>query len=105
MLMNLVNIRYADPPVFLDVSSVINQYQLDGLANLGLTFATVNTQSANGTVSYTDRPTITYNLLSGDKLARSLMTPIPPTSIMSLIEAGWPSELVLRIAVHSINGI
>ena len=105
MLMNLVNLRYADPPVFLDVASVISQYELDSLANLALTFATTNAQSAGGTVSYTDRPTITYNLLSGDKFARSLMTPIPPASIMSLIEAGWPAELVLRLTVHSINGI
>ena len=105
MLMNLVNLRYADPPVFLDVASVISQYELDSLANLALTFATTNAQSAGGTVSYTDRPTITYNLLSGDKFARSLMTPIPPESIMSLIEAGWPAEFVLRLTVHSINGI
>jgi hypothetical protein len=105
MLMNLVNLRYADPPVFLDVASVISQYQLDSLATLGLNFASTNSQSASGTVSYTDRPTITYNLLSGDKFARSLMTPIPPASIMSLIEAGWPAELVLRMAVHSINGL
>lgn len=105
MLMNLVNLRYGDPPVFLDVASVISQYELDSLASLGLGFATTNSQSAGGTVSYTDRPTITYNLLSGDKFARSLMTPIPPASIMSLIEAGWPAELVLRLTVHSINGI
>jgi hypothetical protein len=105
MLMNLVNIRYADPPVFLDVASVISQYELVSLASLGLTFTTTNAQSVGGTVSYTDRPTITYNLLSGDKFARSLMTPIPPESIMSLIEAGWPAEPVLRLAVHSINGI
>ncbi len=59
MLMNLVNLRYADPPVFLDVASVISQYELDTLANLALTFATTNAQSAGATVSYTDRPTIT----------------------------------------------
>ena len=105
MLMNLVNLRYGDPPVFLDVASVISQYELDRLANLGLTFTMTNSQSVGGTVSYSDRPTITYNLLSGDKFARSLMTPIPPASIMSLIEAGWPAELVLRLTVHSINGI
>ena len=104
-LMNLVNLRYADPPVFLEVASVISQYQLDSAANLALTFAMTNAQSAGGAVTYSDRPTITYNLLSGDKFARSLMKPIPPASIMSLIEAGWPAELVLRLTVHSINGI
>ncbi len=105
LLMNLVNLRYADPPVFLEVASVISQYQLDSAANLALTFASTNAQSAGGAVTYSDRPTITYNLLSGDKFARSLMKPIAPASIMSLIEAGWPAELVLRLTVHSVNGI
>ncbi len=105
MLMNLVKLRYADPPVFLEIGSVISQYELDSLADLALTFAATNAQSLSGAVTYSERPTITYNLLSGDKFARSLMTPIPPASIMSLIEAGWPAELVLRMTVNSINGI
>jgi hypothetical protein len=33
------------------------------------------------------------------------MTPIPPTAVLSLIQAGYPSDMVLRISVHSINGI
>ncbi|MGC8490984.1 MAG: hypothetical protein ACP5SH_04525 [Syntrophobacteraceae bacterium] len=105
MLMNLVKLRYADPPVFLEVSSVISQYELGSLANLGLIFSRPDVQSVGGSVSYAERPTITYTLLSGDKFARSLMTPIPPASIMTLIEAGWPAELVLRMTVNSINGI
>lgn len=111
MLMNLVKLRYSEPPVFLDVASVISQYQVDSLVNLGFTWASpvtsalTNTQSVGGAVRYTDRPTITYNLLSGDKFARSLMTPIPPAAIMSLIEAGWPAELVLRLTVQGINSI
>jgi hypothetical protein len=105
MLINLVRLRYADPPVFLEVASVISQYELDRLANIGLAFAVSNAQSVGGALTYAERPTISYNLLSGDKFARSLMTPIPPASIMSLIEAGWPAELVLRMTVNSINGI
>jgi hypothetical protein len=30
-LLNLIKIRYADVPVFLDVTSIINQYALDSL--------------------------------------------------------------------------
>jgi hypothetical protein len=111
MLMNLVKLRYSEPPVFLDVASVISQYQVDSLVNLGFTWASpvtsalTNTQSVGGSIRYSDRPTITYNLLSGDKFARSLMTPIPPAAIISLIEAGWPAEFVLRLGVQGVNGV
>jgi hypothetical protein len=37
MLFNLVKIRYGDAPVFMDVSSVISQYQIAGQVNLGAT--------------------------------------------------------------------
>lgn len=111
MLMNLVRLRYSEPPVFVEVASMISQYQIDSLVNVGFTWAgpitsaLTNTQSVGGSVRYSDRPTITYNLLSGDKFASSLMTPIPPAAIMSLLEAGWPAEHVLRLAVQGINGI
>jgi hypothetical protein len=106
-LMNLVKLRYSEPPVFLDVASVISQYQFDSGVNLGFTWISPSTvtQSVGGTAHYIDRPTITYNLLSGEKFARSLMMPIPPAAIMSLLEAGWPAESVLRLTVQGINGV
>src|SRR5574342_991360 len=39
MLFNIVKIRYGDAPVFLDVSSVISQYQIAGQISLGATFS------------------------------------------------------------------
>ena len=54
---------------------------------------------------YTDRPTITYAPLVGERFARSMMTPLPPPAILSLIQAGYPVDAVLRLAVHEINGI
>jgi hypothetical protein len=33
------------------------------------------------------------------------MTPIPPSSILFLLQAGWPAELVMPFAVEAINGI
>ena len=37
MLLNMVKIRYGDAPVFLDVSSVISQYQISGQFSAGAT--------------------------------------------------------------------
>ena len=54
---------------------------------------------------YTDRPTITYAPLAGERFARSLMTPIPPAALLSMIQAGNPVDFVLRLGVHVVNGI
>jgi hypothetical protein len=98
MLLNVVRLRYGDTPVFLDMASVINQYAVEG--SLGY-----NSSSVTGQGTYTDRPTITYLPVSGDKFARGLVTPIPPPVILNLIQAGYPADLVLRLCVNAINGI
>ncbi len=108
MLYNLVKIRYGDAPVFLDVSSVISQYQIGGQISLGATlnnnpWSTSETLGATG--NYVERPTITFTPIIGDKFARSLMSPIPPSAILSLVQGGYPVDLVFRLLVHEINGL
>lgn len=111
MLINMVKLRYGDTPVFLDVASVISQYSVESQVDLRfswvhpVTQVATNSQSAGGAVRYIDRPTITYMPLSGEKFARSLMKPLPPPSVLSLIQAGYPIDLVLRVCVQSVNGI
>ena len=110
MLVNMVKLRYGDTPVFLDVASVINQYSIETQVDLRLTWmhpeiTTGDSQSTGAAARYIDRPTITYTPLSGERFARSLMRPIPPPAILSLIQAGYPIDLVLRTCVHSINGV
>ncbi|TMB61641.1 MAG: hypothetical protein E6J54_31255, partial [Deltaproteobacteria bacterium] len=100
MLLNLVKIRYGDAPVFLDVASVINQYAVEGSIGYSGNWA-VNNQlpwpynalhSWASLGKYTDRPTITYSPLSGERFARNLMTPIPPAAILNLLQAGYPVD-------------
>ena len=110
MLLNLLKVRYADAPVFLDITSVISSYEFHGEAGIfgqqapegraGDSFLGAN---VNG--SYTDRPTITYSPLSNDKFAKSLMAPIPVSGIVLLVQAGYPADIVLRICANSVNGI
>jgi hypothetical protein len=91
MLLNLVKIRSALGGVF-STSGVV-----PGVPNSSLTLG------AQG--QFTDRPTITYTPLAGERFARSLMTPIPPAALLSLIQAGNPVDVVLRLAVHVVNGL
>lgn len=115
MLLNIVRLRYADAPTFMDVSSVISAYTLQagvqGAANVNIgtpnNTTTLPDASTNVTVgsTYNDRPTISYTPLSGRKFAQSLLQPIPPFAIFSLITAGYPVDVVLPVTVRAFNGI
>lgn len=108
-LINIVRLRYADSPLFMDITSVINSYSQSGTLSAGATVRPTNPNGndfplgAAGTWSNT--PTVTYQPLGGDKFTRSLLRPIAPTSILQMLQAGWPAELIFRLAVRSVNNI
>ena len=109
-LLNIVKIRYADMPLFMEVASVVSGYTLEGSVNLG---GTVSSQDAVqgdffslGTAGkYTDRPTITYAPITGQQFNKSFMTPIPPGAILFLMQSGWSVDMVFPLTVDSINGL
>ena len=105
MLLNLVKIRYVDAPVFMEVSSIISQYSIEGEINLSATWSNSDSQTVGGSGKYTDRPTITYNPLTGEKFSRSLVTPIPIRGFLFLIQTGFPVDFMFRIGVQTINGV
>ena len=109
MLLNLLKVRYHDAPVFMDVSSVINAYELTGDVSLSGQLSGVGRgdQFANLGVTgrYSDKPTISYQPLAGDKFTRSLMLPIPIQGVLFLIQSGYPADFVLRCCVSSMNGL
>ena len=107
-LLNVVRLRYADAPVFLEVASLINSYSVAGKASAGATLPgaidpNVLTFSAEG--AWSNTPTVTYQPLVGERFTRSLLQPIPPTAIFQMLQAGWSANLVLSTAVSSINGL
>jgi hypothetical protein len=114
-LLNIVKLRYADTPVFLEVSSVISSYQLQSQLSLLGTLSrnlTPNLPDTTGqgatlgaTGTYTDRPTISYTPLQGDKFTRELLRPIPPPALFQLVQAGYPVDLIFQLAVRAVNGI
>ena len=108
-LLNIVKMRYADTPVFLDVGQIISGYQLQGTVTVG---GSLNSASAFGDVlnlgsagTYTDRPTITYTPLMGAHFIQVMITPIPPPALLMRAEEGWPIDMLLQIGVQSINGL
>jgi hypothetical protein len=111
MLLNIVKFRYFDPPVFLDVSSVVSTQELQTQADAGARifphpFGT-SQEYRNIDVQgrYTDRPTVSYTPITGDRFINSLLRPIPPVTIFSMIDSGHDASFILTLAVRSINGI
>ena len=108
MLLNLVGLRYAEAPMFLKVASVINSYSLEGAvaaAAPGYNEQSVVNPPLQISGRYADKPTITYLPLSGAEFTRSVLTPIPPHSIMSLVQAGWRVDHLFRLTVRAVNGV
>lgn len=109
-LLNIVKLRYADMPLFVEVASVVSGYSLEGSVNLGGTASSPGTVQGDflalGTTGkYTDRPTITYAPITGSKFNENFMTPIPPHAVLFLMESGWPADMIFPIVVGSINGL
>jgi hypothetical protein len=110
MLLNIVRLRYSEPPVFLAANSILTQYVYSGSvgaegaggASLGDPLWSVG-GGVNGL--YMERPTITYTPLSGAEFAAQLITPVPSDLVFGLIESGWPPEHLLAMTVVRINDL
>ena len=109
LLLNALALRYGEAPMFLEVSSVISTYEFEGSVNAGASFSSRalsgDSQNLGASGRYREQPTVTYTPLSGEKFTKSLLSPIPPVSLFSLVQSGWPTQLIFAIAVRSINGV
>ena len=109
-LLNIVKLRYMDLPVFVDVASVVAGYSLQTGVNINGTISSEkavqgNYFAAGGQAVYTDRPTVTYVPLTGEKFLRGLVTPIDPKNIFFMLQAGYAADFILGLTVESLNGV
>jgi hypothetical protein len=110
VLMNIVKLRYAEWPVFLEVHQVVAGYNWEHTGSAKFfsrrLFDVAASDSAElGYVGrFVERPTITYAPLGGEKFVRNILTPARPESLLSLIQSGWPADRLFHTMVQSVNG-
>ena len=106
MLLNLVRLRYADSPLFLDVSSITTQstvrsevsplFKIPG-------FTKDNPFELGAGVSWQDQPTITYMPLEGQAFATRLLRPIDLRTIQLLCYSGWDIDRVFWMMIQNFQ--
>jgi hypothetical protein len=102
----VVGLRFADSPGLVNVTQIIASYTFDAS-----TSATVNANpdpggpraGATGMATYSNRPTFTFTPTTGESYAKAYIRPLSPAQILPLAESGVPIDLLLRIAVQSVN--
>src|SRR6516164_1742737 len=113
-LLNIVKLRYGDMPIFLEIAQVIAGYQLQGTLGTSFTAGNFNaavvgpfTATGNATAAgtYTDRPTVIYQPLTGVDFLKRLMTPVPPSSVLFMLQSGYSADRIMPIMLDSVNGL
>ena len=55
--------------------------------------------------TYIDRPTVIYAPLTGNDFIKKLMSPLPPSAVLFLLQSGYSALVVMPLTVESINGL
>jgi hypothetical protein len=108
-LLNIIRLRYFDTPTFLDVASVISSYQLQGevrfAAEVFPNARSDSNQAFGATGTFSDRPTISYAPLAGEKFVNSLLRPIPPQAVFAMVISGHRADYIFQATVRAVNDV
>ena len=109
-LLNIVKLRYVDPPIFVDVGQIVAGYSLQTGVSAGGTLSSDKAIQGNSgpsaarpsTPTGPPSPTCPSRAINSSS---GLMTPLPPESVFFTIQSGWPADGVLFASVASLNGL
>jgi hypothetical protein len=107
LLMNIVRLRYADSPVFIDLPNITSQFEISGGGNYlgGYGNQTPKRTSLGfGQMSLRDTPTLSYHPREGREIAKSLLTPLS-ADLFIVVNAGANIEQLLLLTINDINDV
>jgi hypothetical protein len=107
LLMNIVRLRYADSPVFIDLPNITSQFEaagrggyLGGYGNAAPSRASLG----SGELSFRDTPTLSYHPREGREIAKALLTPLS-ADLLIVVNAGANLEQLLLFGMNDINDV
>jgi hypothetical protein len=105
LLLNIVRLRYDETPFFLQVSSISTSFSSS--ASIGATGQLpdggTNVLGLNGSLSYTESPTVTWSLPDSREYLGRLMAPMGADQLTVLAQSGWDPGQVLRVGIKKMN--
>jgi hypothetical protein len=103
LLLNLVRLRYADTPIFIDLPSITSQFELAaGGSDPGPSGSQTNFGIAG--LSGRDSPTLSYHPRQGREIAKALLNPLS-AEVYSVVTAGASLEQYLWMTLNDINDV
>ena len=107
LLLNIVRLRYADSPVFIDLPNITSQFEAASRGNyLGGTGNQFpgHTNLGFGELSLRDTPTLSYHPREGREIAKALLTPLS-ADLFIVVNAGADIEQLLLMTINDINDV
>ena len=110
LLLNVVRRRYMESLQFLDVSSISSNINTSATIGAGGSVADLDGEgiygaTIDGSVSFSDSPTITITPRQGEDIASQLHQPLNVSTVADLVSAGYPVELLFTVLVEGINNL
>jgi hypothetical protein len=104
LLLNIVRLRYADSPVFIDLPSITSQFELSGGGSYAGSKQAGSALFGLGGGAGRDTPTLSYHPREGREIAKSLLTPLS-ADFFSVVNAGADLEQLLLMTINDINDV
>ncbi len=108
MLLNLVRLKYLDEAYFLKINSVTESLTFGSSVGIGSELD----MGPGGTIikpslgmTYSDRPTISYQPLQGEDFLKSVLSPISLESLLVMTQSGWSIKRIFGLCVERINNL
>jgi hypothetical protein len=107
LLINIVRLRYADSPVFIDLPNITSQFEMAGGGNYLGGYGNQTNAPASlgfGSMSLRDTPTLSYHPREGREIAKALLTPLS-ADLFIVVNGGANLEQLLLFSINDINDV
>lgn len=107
LLLNIVRLKYRDTPTFLELTSITTSFAFTAGGEVEATLRDQATTPVTliPNVSWSDKPTVTYTPLQGDRFVSQIMSPLGLDTLPLLYHSGWSVERILMLTSQSLNGL